>query len=108
MNNSPFLKEVVITLDKNALEVITRRLRIMKLPEMANQIMMMWESGELNTISTIDLLERITSEEMMSRTNNKIKRILKAANMSQPFSNLADFEITLSNTLYYLKYKLIE
>ena len=94
MNNSPFLKEVVITLDKNALEVITRRLRIMKLPEMANQIMMMWESGELNTISTIDLLERITSEEMMSRTNNKIKRILKAANMSQPFSNLADFEIT--------------
>lgn len=94
MNNSPFLKEVVITLDKNALEVITQRLRIMRLPEMANQIMMMWESGELNTISTIDLLERMTSEEMMSRTNNKIKRILKAANMSQPFSNLADFEIT--------------
>lgn len=81
-------------MDKNALEVITKRLRIMRLPEMTNQIMMMWESGELNTISTIDLLERMTSEEMMSRTNNKIKRILKAANMSQPFSNLADFEIT--------------
>ena len=61
-------------MDEKIIQNILNRLREMRLPEMANQIVMMQESGELSSLSTEEILDRITSEELMSRKNNTIQR----------------------------------
>ena len=83
---------MVITLDNKAFEDILARLREMRLPEMANQLIMMKESGELYTMSALEVLDRLTGEEKMSRRNNTIQRYLKASKMSQPYATLNGFK----------------
>lgn len=79
-------------MDNTMITDILTRLREMRLPEMANQLMMMQESGELYALSVLDVLDRLTSEEKMSRRNNTIQRYLKAAHLSQPYAKLNSFE----------------
>lgn len=79
-------------MDEKIIQNILNRLREMRLPEMANQIVMMQESGELSSLSTEEILDRITSEELMSRKNNTIQRYLKAAKLSQPGASLNELD----------------
>jgi DNA replication protein DnaC len=88
----PCLPEEVIILNKKNLEEIIRRLREMRLPEMANQLILMNETGELHTISAEALIQRLTQEELLSRKNNTIERYRKMAKLSQPAAELSDIE----------------
>ena len=52
-------------MDSKKLEEITARLREMRLPVMASQIVTMYEASELNDV--IKVLDVITHDELMSR-----------------------------------------
>ena len=67
----------------NRIEEIVTRLREMRMPVMANVLMISLENGESITEETVDYLEKMTQEELMSRKNNTIKRLKKKANLSQ-------------------------
>ena len=79
-------------MNKKNLEEIIRRLREMRLPEMANQLILMNETGELHTISAEALIQRLTQEELLSRKNNTVERYRKMAKLSQPAAELSDIE----------------
>ena len=79
-------------MNKKTLEEILSRLREMRLPEMANQLILMNETGELNTISAEDLILRLTQEELLSRKNNTVERYRKYARLSQPAAQLCDID----------------
>lgn len=79
-------------MDKESLEIVLGRLREMRLPEMANQMILLNETGELNTISADDLILRLTAEELLSRKNNTVERYRKKARLSQPTAELYDIE----------------
>ena len=87
-----YLREAVITLDKATLETVLGRLREMRLPEMANQMILLNETGELNTISAEELIMRLTSEELLSRKNNTVERYRKNAKLSQPGAELRNID----------------
>ena len=76
-------------MDKKKFEDILLRLREMRLPEMANQLLMMKQSGEINSITVEEVLDRLTSEELLSRKNNTIERYRKKAHLSQPSAELS-------------------
>lgn len=59
---------------------------------MANQLILMNETGELNTISAEDLILRLTQEELLSRKNNTVERYRKYARLSQPAAQLCDID----------------
>ena len=79
-------------MDKATLEIVLERLREMRLPEMANQMILLYESGELNTISAENLILQLTAEELLSRKNNTVERYRKNAHLSQPRAELCDIE----------------
>lgn len=89
MKNHQNLREAVIILDKSQLEIILSRLREMRLPEMANELITMNLSGELQTFTVEEVLDRITSSELISRKNNTIARYKKAAKLSQRDADLS-------------------
>ena len=61
-------------------------------PEMANQTILLNETGELNTISADDLILRLTAEELLSRKYNTVERYRKNERLSQPTAELYDIE----------------
>ncbi len=80
----------MITLDSNKIEIIVTRLREMRLPEMANQLMALYESGELMKQDLETVLDILTNEELSSRKNNTIDRYRKNAKLSQQSAELID------------------
>ncbi len=89
----------MITLEISRLEQILSRLREMRLPEMANELITMNQSGELDTIGIADLLDRLTSSELVSRKNNTVIRYRKAANLSQGNADLSEIDYRPSRKL---------
>lgn len=79
-------------MDSNKLEEITTRLREMRLPVMANQIVTMYEASELTDI--VNVLDVITREEYLSRKNNTADRYRKAAHLSQTYAELSGIDYT--------------
>lgn len=77
-------------MDSKKLEVITARLREMRLPVMANQIVTMYEASELKDV--INVLDVITREELISRKNNTADRYRKLAHLSQGYAELSDID----------------
>ena len=77
-------------MDSKKLEEITARLREMRLPVMANQIVTMYEASELNDV--IKVLDVITQEELMSRKNNTAERYRKSARLSQSYAELSEID----------------
>ncbi len=76
------------------LEEITQRLREMRLPVMASQLISLYESGELKHSSTEDILDMLTLEEYISRKNNTVERYRKSANLSQMYAELSEIHYT--------------
>ena len=72
------------------LEEITLRLREMRLPAMANQLVTMCEANELTDI--VDVLDILTREELMSRKNNTADRYRKSAHLSQNYAELSGID----------------
>ena len=62
---------------------ILKNFREMRLPVMAEQVLMMIETQEIHSISAIEALERVSEVELMSRKNNTVNRLKAAANLSQ-------------------------
>ena len=79
-------------MDKATFEIVLGRLREMRLPEMASQMILLYESGELNTISAENLILQLTEEELLSRKNNTVERYRKNAHLSQSSAELCDIE----------------
>ena len=77
-------------MDSKKLEEITARLREMRLPVMANQIVTMYESSELTDV--VNVLDVITREELISRKNNTADRYRKSAHLSQGYAELSEIE----------------
>lgn len=77
-------------MDSKRLEEITARLREMRLPVMANQIITLYEASELTDV--MDVLDVITREELISRKNNTADRYRKSAHLSQAYAELADID----------------
>lgn len=67
-------------------------LKEMRLPVMAEQLGMIIESNEIATITNYDLLDRLVSEESISRANNTIARNKKKAKLSQPSARLSEID----------------
>ena len=65
------------------IENIIKRFREMRLPIMAEELLNLVETGELSSLETIEVLERLSSEEYTSRKNNTINRLKKRAKLSQ-------------------------
>lgn len=62
----------------------------MRLPEMANQLMTLYESEELMKCDLETVLDILTNEELVSRKNNTIERYRKNAKLSQQYAELSD------------------
>ena len=78
----------MIILNKEQVEKLKKQFRELRLPGMANTLIMLHETGELHTISAGDLIVRLTEEELINRKNNTIERYLKRAKLSQPYASL--------------------
>lgn len=74
----------------NRLKEIVERLREMRLPAMADELLSLLSNNEIFNISTIDLLDRLSSAELSSRKNNTINRLIKKAHLSQSKARLED------------------
>lgn len=77
-------------MDSNKLEEITARLREMRLPVMASQIVTMYEASELTDV--VNVLDVITREELISRKNNTAERYRKSARLSQCYAELSEID----------------
>lgn len=71
----------------------------MRLPAMAEQVIVLIESNELSTISSIELLDRLTASELMSRKNNTIQKLKKKARLSQPTANIREIDYSSERKL---------
>jgi len=77
-------------MENERLVQIIQRFREMRLPMMAEQLISLIESHEFPTLSPIDLLDRISEAELMSRKNNTIERFRKNARLSQSNARLIE------------------
>lgn len=71
---------------------IISRLREMRLPVMADQLVTLIESNEIFSMSSEDILNQLTEEEFYSRKNNTIDRLKKKANLSQRQASVIDID----------------
>ncbi len=77
---------------ENKLQAILMRMRQMRLPEMANQLLMMYETGDYEKLSKDEILEILTEQELMNRKNNTIARYRKSAKLSDKSANLNELD----------------
>jgi DNA replication protein DnaC len=79
-------------MSRETLEISLKRLREMRLPMMAEQILMMTESNEISTISAVEMLDRISGTELVSRKNNTIDRLKRSAKLSQRYASIQEID----------------
>lgn len=79
-------------LNRDTVEKLTKTFREMRLPVMAEQLMMMVESNEITTLSTGEVLERLSEAEYFSRRNNTINRLKRNAKLSQKTAHLEEID----------------
>lgn len=81
------------------LKEIIFRMREMRLPAMAEQMILLMESNELSTITSIELIDRLTESELISRKNNTIQKLKKKAKLSQPGANIREIDYSSERKL---------
>jgi DNA replication protein DnaC len=74
------------------MENILKQFREIRLPVMAEQVLMMMESNELATLPIEEILERICVEELTSRKNNTSNRLKKKAKLTQKNARLEEID----------------
>ena len=74
------------------IETIIKKFRHMRLPIMADSLLNIIENGELDTRTTIDILDHLTSEEYMSRKNNTVNRLKRNAKLTQVNAHLEEID----------------
>lgn len=72
----------------NRLDELITYLRHMRLPIMADQLLTLSQDPNIESKTTLDILEEMITEEYQSRRLNTIARNLKSAQLSQPNANL--------------------
>jgi DNA replication protein DnaC len=77
-------------MENERLSRIIQRFREMRLPMMAEQLIQLIESNEFPTLSPIDLLDRISEAELLSRKSNTVERFRKRARLSQANARLLE------------------
>lgn len=88
----------VITLNNDYQEIL-QRFREMRLPIMAEQLLLAIENGDIETISSHELLDRMTANEWMTRKNNTVRRLKKKAKLSQPMACIEEIDHSASRKL---------
>lgn len=64
----------------------------MRLPAMAETLLMMAENNDIQTKDTIDVLDELTEAEFISRKNNTIAKLKKKAKLSQANASINDID----------------
>ena len=59
---------------------------------MANQLLMMYETGEYEKLSKDEILDTLTEQELISRKNNTIARYKKTAKLTNKNANLNELD----------------
>ena len=77
-------------MENERLTRIIQRFREMRLPMMAEQLILLIESNELPTLNPIDLMDILSEAELMSRKNNTVERFRKKAQFSQNNARLIE------------------
>ena len=71
---------------------ITRNLREMKLPAMAEALNQLFLSADFSTYSSLELVDTIVNEEKMSRKNHTVEKRLKQATLTNSQARLESIE----------------
>lgn len=64
----------------------------MRLPVMADQLIDMYQSGELDVLTINEVLDRMVTTEYYKRQSNTIERYRKAAKLSEKTAELSDIQ----------------
>ena len=78
--------------NKPDFEQIVRRFREMRLPAMADDLIAMEGNGELEKMSVLQVLDRLSADEQFSRKNSTADRYSKAARFYWPSANIISLD----------------
>lgn len=73
-------------------EQIVRRFREMRLPAMADDLIAMESNGELEKMSVLQVLDRLSTDEHYSRKNSTADRYSRAARFYWPSANILSLD----------------
>lgn len=73
-------------------ETIVRRFRELRMPAMAEDLLEMESNCELESLSALQILDRLTIDEQISRRNSTATRYSKAARLYWPSADLANLD----------------
>lgn len=78
---------------------IIQRFREMHLPMMAEQLISLVETNDFPTLSSIELFDRISEAELLSRKNNTVERFRRKAGFSQSNARLLELRYSPERNL---------
>ena len=84
--------EEVITLTRDEVLKITKTLSALRLPRMADTLVDIYESDEIISLSLFDILDRMSTNELLARRDHTYERYLKKANLSLKGALLSDID----------------
>lgn len=87
------------TMENEHLTRIIQRFREMRLPMMAEQLISLVETNDFPTLSSIELLDRISEAELLSRKNNTVERFRRKAGFSQSNARLLELRYSPERNL---------
>jgi DNA replication protein DnaC len=82
----------MVARSKPDFEQIVRRFREMRLPVMADDLIAMESNGELGKMSVLQILDRLSIDEQLSRKNNTADRYSEAAGFYWPSANIISLD----------------
>ena len=71
-----------------SIETITRKLRDLKMPAMADHLDQLYSSKEFSAYSTLEIVEQLIEQEQISRRNHTIERRIKQAGLTDSQARL--------------------
>jgi len=81
------------------IKIVLNNFRQMRLPVMAEEVLVMVENNELVSLSIYDVLERLSTNELTARKNSTINRLKKEAKLSQKQANINEIDYTPQRNL---------
>lgn len=83
-----------MTDSQTTIDELISNLRQMRLPIMADQLRDLYASEKASSLSALDVLEIMITEEFQSRRHNSINRHLKQAKLSQPTAHMNEIDFS--------------
>lgn len=83
-----------MTNSQDKINELTRYLRKMRLPVMAEQLIDIYAHPQADSVTPLDMIERMITEEYLTRRQNAIQRHLKQARLSIPEAHVNHIDFT--------------